>query len=250
MSYPIHMQRWSSIYALRWAPILTFERRRTEWLDWVESNLEVSGFKETEKGISVSLGRPTQGIVLSVERSFLVIEDAIGSGIQTTETALQGIFQIFEPQNLRRTHIFTAYSKGIPDIAYDIARGRFARAISLGSFDDSLSTEVDASALIDLKLENAELQIEWGIVSSKELVDRLSNDDLGRLSSNRPSFKGKIDSPPHTSIFTDLTMRLVNQPNFLTSSSEVLEATGQADSNILETAQQLANTLQVQMRGE
>lgn len=221
------MQRWTSSFRFEWTPIITFARRRAQFLDWVEENLEPVAFYDREGTIGVAIG--SRSVRLTVSRQGMTLEDGSASdeGVHALETAIHGVCAVLEPRSVELSSASIAWSRDLEAASYNVARRSFARAISFFGSDEDVAIPVDASGLMDVLTSRYRGQIEWGVVSADELLMRLSTPEVGRLAENRPVARLDSISPdslPEASLFADTTFWPV-EADELGDAGEILSAT-------------------------
>lgn len=237
------MRRWNSTYRFAWTPIITFGTRRLKFLEWVEQNLEPVAFSEGHDHVGIALFN--RRLRLSVFGNRMVLEDGLASeaGVHPLADAVKGIFEVFEPRSISLTSASTAWSEGLDGEDYDEARSRFARATS--GFDSTPSgfRPMDASALMDLYAPEYDCQVEWGIVSNKELLERVTRPQEGRLSHNRSATTmigiSASDLPP-ASVFVDSAVHRYDLVNEITNDAGIYEVIDDVDKLAREVATHLA----------
>lgn len=209
------MQRWTSSYRFEWTPIVTFARRQLRFLDWIEANLEPVSFYDLNGVTGVAL--VSKSIRLTVDRNGMTLEDgsALEAGVTLLERAVEGVFEVLEPIGARLRSGSVAWSGPIEHVAYNEARAHLARKISGIPLDSDCAVPMDVSSLVDVLSPDYRGQVEWGVVSAKELIERLSMPEIGRLSSNRPKANlTGIDAEdlPDASLFVDTTFWPLDPP--------------------------------------
>ncbi|MCD2170356.1 hypothetical protein LPW41_11675 [Microbacterium sp. JC 701] len=219
------MQRWTSSYRFEWTPIVTFGRRQIRFLDWIEENLEPVAFYDQVGVTGVAL--VSRNVRLTLDQRGMTLQDgsAVDAGVSLLMPAVRGVFEILEPKGAQLHSASVAWSRGIDHVAYNEARASLARSISRIGLNDSGPLAIDVSALMDIATPAYKGQVEWGVVSADELIDRLSVPEAGRLSSNRPEAElPGIDAGdlPESSLFVDTSFRA-------TSSELIDSAQGIAD---------------------
>lgn len=235
------MRRWTAAYAFGYTPVISFERRRTELLDWVEQNLEPAEFRDDQNEVGIAL-RP--GVRIRISRRSVTLEDAVASAEGTTSLVpmLDGFFQMMEPRGLVPVRASIAWSSDHPLIDYSRATAILAEQVTglPGSLASGIRA-VDVASLVDFKGENVTIQAEYGIVSEEELLERLASDRIGRIK-GRPVAVGSLmafDELPPVSIFVDTA---VSPSRFaeISDPAGVQEAIREIDSVAREAAEAIA----------
>lgn len=182
-------KQWVAIYEFRWTPILTYTRRHLRLLDWLEDNIEPVAFFDEPGKLGIAM--VANDLRLTVLRTGMTIESGL-SGLPVSELspAIEGVFEILEPQETVLTLANTVSTVELVDGNYDKARSHFAQGVAGTPAELRGLRSVDASVLVDLESEDESTQVEWGIVQSSELLYRLGNPRLGRI--RRPGQVGEI----------------------------------------------------------
>lgn len=208
-------RRWVSAYQFKWTPILTYTRRHLELLRWLEENTEPVSFTETDmRRFGVAL--VAKDLRVTVDSSGMNVRSGL-SGLSTERLipAIEGIFAVMEPRDTVLANATVAASYVLEGADYHEECARFAiRASGLNKAVEGYRP-LDASVIVDLESSDWQVQVEWGIVSGRELLERLSDPSIGRLRRQRAA-EGReppgnelgtlVDELPTVSVFTDVSM--------------------------------------------
>ncbi|WP_285364092.1 hypothetical protein [Microbacterium sp. LMC-P-041] len=234
------MQRWTTSYRFTWTPIVTFARRQLKFLDWIEANLDPVSFYDREGTTGVAI--LSRDIRLTVSRSGMVLEDgaALEAGVGVLREAVAGALGVLEPKDLRLKSGSVAWSEGLAGLPYNEARAGLSRLMSGIDLSSDVPVPVDISALMDVLTPEYSGQVEWGVVSAEELVDRLARPPIGRIATNRPEASAAAIHPdelPEASVFVDSTFSSL-APENIQDAEGVMNAVADIDSvsNKLATA--------------
>lgn len=202
------MQRWTTSYRFDWTPIVTFSRRQLALLDWIEENLDPVAFYDHAGTIGVAV--LSRDIRLTVTQRGMTLEDGAvaDEGVSVLQRAVEGALETLEPRDVGLTSGSVAWSRGFDGLVYNEARAGLARTISGLGLVDGAPVPIDVSALMDVLTPDFRGQVEWGVVSADELLERLSQPPMGRLSTNRPELVHPgldPDDLPDASLFVDTT---------------------------------------------
>jgi hypothetical protein len=235
-------RRWVSAYQFKWTPILTYTRRHTELLRWLEENTEPVSFTETDmRRFGVAL--VAKDLRVTVDASGMNLRSGL-SGVPTERLlpAIEGIFTVMEPRDTVLTSATVAASYPLEGADYHEECARFAiRAGNVSKAADGYRP-VDASVIVDLESSDWKVQVEWGIVKRRELFSRLADPSIGRLRRQRVAEGHEpancdlgtlVDELPSVSVFTDLSMtrRHGGEVGGASDVQSVIDATnGQAES--------------------
>lgn len=164
----------------RYKPVISFDRRKAALLDWVETHLEPSSFRDAEDEVGVSLKR---GARIRIDRQSVVLENtgALADGFDSLAPMLDGLMETMEPKDIAFVDGGFCWTGEFPETTYAHATAQLARsATGIGDLPCGLVPS-DVATLVDLRGENFELQAEYGVVTPHELSLRLSGADAGRL---------------------------------------------------------------------
>lgn len=205
------MRRWTSVYRFSWTPIITFGTRRLRLLEWVEKNLQPSSFLDSPSGTSLGLSLGDPHVRLNVTRDGAQLEDlrASDDGVASLNPALDGIFEVLEPNSAVLHSASIAWSHDLEGWDYDDARRTLAETTSGLTPDLSVFRAVDSSMLMDVEADGFSGQVEWGIVEPRELFRRVEQPQIGRLSALRGAAsvsRAGLGSLPPASVFIDSTI--------------------------------------------
>lgn len=168
--------RWTASVAVEWSPILTYARRRQEFLDWAEANCDIAGFLDKGEFLGLAIGGRGQRIEITRRGLELQIDDP-RMDVAALSRPLEGIAEIFQPTGSVVTAYRGRWSVQLEDEYEDVAH-RVARAavpLSQGP------APIDVALLVDLDHAQAmQVQMEYGIVDLEQLTDRLTREDSGR----------------------------------------------------------------------
>jgi len=189
---------WSSAFIFNWTPILTFARRRIEFLDWLEKHTEPVAFNDD--GATVGVALASRDMRVTVARSHLHVDFANHiSPAESLLPALEGVFEVLEPRDLTLRNAHLVQTRSLDGIAYDEARAQFARRVSLATLPGELRA-IDASTIMDIQGPEWSGQIEWGVVNQREILDRLTDPKLGRLRGDKGSSRPRVSPVVHSDI--------------------------------------------------
>lgn len=177
-------RQWVSAYHLAWTPILSFDRRRATFLDWVEANLEPVAFADTSNEVGIALVSPD--LRLTVTRGGFRVDSGLSAlPIEVLLPAVEGLFDAMEPRKVRISNHIAMATVELKDTDLAAECARFARKLSGGEPSIAGLVPTDGSALLDMSWKEETVQIEYGVLGRGELASRLQNPSLGRLSARR-----------------------------------------------------------------
>ncbi|TVS77000.1 hypothetical protein [Mycobacterium helveticum] len=208
-------ERWVSIHAFRWTPILTFTRRHLALLDWLEENVQPVAFLDEPQTIGIAIG--ASDLRLTVSRAGMTIESGLsGLPVNRVVPALEGVFDLLQPKATILTVSNVVSTRELPGTDYDEMRRAFAIDVAGVPSEVAELSALDGSSLVDLESDQQSAQVEWGIVEADELLMRLSNPKVSRIvrgrSGEEPRPKRQLvrsqipRSLPEVSVFAELVI--------------------------------------------
>lgn len=228
-------KRWTSAYHFRWTPILTYTRRHLQLLDWFEENVDPVAFVENHSRVGVAI--VAEDLRITVTRSCMMVESGLsGLPVSLLLPAIEGVFEVLQPKDTVLSFWSATATQDLGMADYNEERAHFAsRLCGMGPVAIGYRP-IDGSALVDFSSPQSKVQMEWGIVRSSELLDRLQNPHLGRVDRlNSESIEGNPsqgavsqDDMPEVSVFTDITARRVLGGE-VSSVSDVADLISRAD---------------------
>ena len=170
--------RWSTQISIGWHPILTFERRRLELLDWVEDNVHYTGFTDQPDVVGLEVG-PSAARAQFRRQGLDISLNGPEREVSSLDDLLEGALTILAPKHPKILVVRSAWSHALEGSYEELCR-RFASQVAIGLVADEFWA-TDASALVDFVTPQAQLQCEYGVVTKEELAARLENPSLSRL---------------------------------------------------------------------
>lgn len=184
-------QHWTSLYEVKWTPILTFTRRRLALLDWLDTHTEPVAFVERPDYIGVALLTPD--LRLTVDRSSMTVDLGVAGGtIDAAVDAMGGVFEVLEPKDAVLHRASSYWSSSLLGADYHEERARLAGELTGVPTVGGLRAD-DASGLADYESMEQHVQVEWGVVERDELFLRLT-EPVGRARHHQPSTRLARDS--------------------------------------------------------
>jgi hypothetical protein len=175
------MRRWTAAYRLRYRPVISFERRRSALLDWVEQNVEPVSFRDDRNEVGLSLSK---GVRIRIGRQTTTLEDSIAAddGVESLWPMLDGLVATMEPRDILLTSASIAWSSDLAGWSYpEATRALAARVTGVASTLSSGLVPDDSAPLADFRSERLHVQAEWGVVTPPELRERLNDEELGKV---------------------------------------------------------------------
>ena len=229
--YSLSMEHmWTSAHRFEWTPIITFGARRPRLLEWFERNTRPVSFTDTDDRVGIAIDHPGLRAVVT-RRDLTLTTNASGLDIERLKKAIEGIFEVLEPQRVRHARSASVWTSALEGSDYDEERALMAGRLvgSHGRTNGILVT--DASALVDLEMPDYTGQAEWGIVTDSELMERLADPKLARLSSLRPAHSQHFsEQAPPVSLLTDVVLDRVDGASIESHHTVVPTATMANDS--------------------
>lgn len=188
-------ERWVSFFEFRWTPILTYRRRHLELLDWFEENLEPVAFNDDPDRLGIAMGAHDLRIV--VQRNGMTVDSGL-SGKPTSELlpAIAGVLEVLKPRETVLTMSNVISTVELDGRDYETARGIFARGVAGAPQQLCGMTPLDASVLMDFKSSSVAAQVEWGIVESSELLQRLGDPRISRVEKHGGELRRRVAMSP------------------------------------------------------
>ncbi|WP_350279679.1 hypothetical protein [Kribbella sp. HUAS MG21] len=225
-------QKWTAVYRYRWTPIMTFTRRRLQLLDWYEQHVEPVAFVENPEQIGIAMLSPL--LRVRVDRNSMIVSTAEPDlPIDALARAIDGVFEVMEPNGAVIDLVNSVWTSALQGQSYNEARARFGARLAAAGATPAGLRPTDASALMDFQSLDWKGQVEWGVVSARELADRIAEPDRGRIRGEagidrRPSAQQPREGLPDVSLLVDV--RMTRQlGGAVANSAEVLSAIEQAD---------------------
>ncbi|WP_395727155.1 hypothetical protein [Nakamurella sp.] len=198
------VQRWTATLRISWHPILTFERRRLDLLDWIDQHLEIVAFKnDSADEVAVAVGhRGLRGTITMKSMSMSTSSPSLT--VDALGPLFDGAYDVLGLHGVRVVEYQSSWTAPLEG-SYSAACGIFARNVTfhqdLGEF-----AATDASVLFDAASDSATLQAEMGVVSSRELRARIMHPAIGRHpDTSRPTYvPDPADELPELSLFADV----------------------------------------------
>ncbi|MBF4634747.1 hypothetical protein ITJ38_10075 [Agreia pratensis] len=231
------MRRWTARYRFGWTPVISFDRRRSELLDWVESNLNPVSFRDSEGQVGLALRK---GVRIVISRHGATIEDTVAAsdGVASVLPVLEGLIDVMEPRDIVLADGSIGWSVDMNVTDYEAATHSLATRLS--GVSESLPSGArakDIATLMDFEGIDYKVQTEFGIVSPRELQERLMESKVGKLM-GRPAGRVRpqlFETLPPTSLFVD-TYFEESRTTKLQSVPEIIAAIARVDSAAEEVA--------------
>lgn len=171
--------RWTSAAVASWTPILTFTRRRMAVLDWFEEHVHPVAFTDDPDHAGIAVESEFQRLRFDRQYLRIATEDRTAR-VEALGSALEGLWQLVEPQNVVLRRYFGAWSFALPGADYDTTRRAFATRC-IGADLGPRARGADAAALVDVQSDFGTLQLEFGLVTAPELAERLAEPRMGMM---------------------------------------------------------------------
>jgi hypothetical protein len=222
--------RWTANFTVGWRTHLTYARRKSELLEWIDENVDLTGFSDNDDQLGIEIGGTHRLLVRPGGLSIHLMSRR--SDVEHVQPAVAGILGIMEPVNASLDLYFAGWSAEISG-EYEASRASFATRLSTVSRTPTM-VAVDGSALVDFLVDGLNAQVEFGIVSAEELAFRLNDPTYGRVGPahplQRPPVRQLPESLPGASLFADVYLE---QATSVASSAEVLAAVSAAEASAL-----------------
>ncbi len=205
-----------------WRPILAYERRRLDFLDWLETEIDPLAFTDAdEQGTQGIAPRTFEERVLVGRRGMFIELRTPDASLQTVLSTVGGAFASFEPSAAHIDEYRAQWSTPL-SAPYEVARRSLA-ARAVGKSPSSHVELFDAAFFMDGRLNGDNVHFDFGVVSAAELRERVSDPSMTRLGgtlfppSHRPP---DVQELPQASLYVDL-MWTPEKPISVTSAAEL-----------------------------
>ena len=237
------MQRWNSRYHFAWTPIITFGTRRLSFLEWVEENLEPLAFTDAAESVGVAVGDPRTRLTVTARGMTLEDGSTDPEWLSKLTHAIEGVFAVMQPRDTALSSASVAWSEPLEGVLYEDATSAFASRVS-GIPSTSSYVPWDASALMDVSANQAEMQVEWGVVAAHEIIERVTRPSVGRGRTGRAETKLAPTEEPlaPVSLFFDSFIHEYDVPREITGATSIVETIADADAISEGFAEELASS--------
>lgn len=204
------MRRWTASYVFRYRPIISWERRRNELLDWVENHVELVSFRDERTEVGFAL---VEGVRIRISRQLTIVEDsaAVPGSVESLWPMLDAVIETLAPRDIVLDRAAIAWSNELQGKDYAEATRSFAeRVTGIHSALPSGLRPTDVAPLVDFMNSRFHVQAEYGVVNPSELRARINDPDAGKIS-GRPEASLPISDFNQLApllIFVDTVMHL------------------------------------------
>jgi len=216
---------------------LTFERRRSEVLEWVEDNLDPVAFNDGERSLGLAFGHSDMRISFT-RHSLMLSSGASGGAMEShLDAALRGILDALTPAQTRVKSIMFKASGALEGVDYLETRQRFAQRAHGGGLGLGEWRTTDAAVLSDIETDEFEGQVDYGVVEQGEIRDRVLDPGLGRTGSSAEAaspqeLDRRLADAPEVSVFADALVVPLSG-DFVASSADIWRTYATAESQVL-----------------
>jgi hypothetical protein len=183
--------------------VVTFTRRRAAYLDWVEANTDPVAFRDDEETVGIAVGRRTQRVEVHRSGARLQLRNSLDEPGNLLGL-IGGVSDCFEPERMRLTQYRAVWSMAL-ESAYEETAARLAARSGVPSD----YRPVDCAYLTTLRWPGADVDVEFGIVNSQELVERVTDPEISRIGpaaeDATPPDESQIDFP--CALFVDVAWK-------------------------------------------
>jgi hypothetical protein len=163
------LQRWAARYTFHWEPLFTYQRRRDDLAEWVDSNLDVKAHLTDDSDLGLAVTHSALRVIVS--RTELDISvGTTEAGFDDTGTLLTQVFKFLQPKGFHLAGVRTVNTYAFSG-DYTSGCNRLAKTVAgdLGT----AGTPVDCAITVDVKTASSVSQVEYGIVEKDEASARL-----------------------------------------------------------------------------
>lgn len=200
--------RWAARFHVAWRPVLTFRRRRGDYLDWLDQHVDPVFFRDREEE-EVGVAANSDHQRLTVQRDGVILDlRSPAADVQDLVVSLDGAFETLSPSDARAHQYRGQWSSPVVG-NYDELRERLAGRLFNRDLGLPNARVVDGAYLMNGETDSALMLFEFGFVDSSELRQRVRHPELYRRLAGieLPSpHEVKLDVPP-TSLYVDLAWR-------------------------------------------
>ena len=226
--------RWALGVNLSWRALITFDRRRNEFLDWAEDSLLITQFYENDEGFGIAINDGQHRLLIDRESLRLRLSSP-DAEIDSLADALTKALHFLEPEDSELVACIGVCSSPVSGDYEDMRRALTRR--SLGPIPDGVDP-YDVAILWDGVINGATVQNEFGVVDDEELVDRITRSKVSRVAQaegvRTDSVPGDFIAPP-VSVLSTTTWRSFDTPSDLTG-EDVLTLAHRAQGDLLQIA--------------
>jgi hypothetical protein len=217
--------RWTAALRIEWRPVLAYARRRAALIDWFDTAIDITGFSEdNNEFLGIEIG-DTQRVAIQRDSLGIMLGDPKDDAARVAP-AITGVLEILQPTDPSLTRYLATWSVQVEG-EYDERRQALARRAS------ALPDATDCAIVVDVPYETGLSQVEYGIVTDRELKTRLAHPEMNRLTRSVGYAPPPLQAPdplPAVSLFGE-TYVLSHRPGILGSSDAVLEALNEAENH-------------------
>lgn len=155
-------------------------------LDWFEQNIEPVAFVDRPDKQLLGIALVAPDLRITVKRGGMTLESGLsGVAVEKLAPAIEGVFEVMAPSSVLATQYLSTGVVELEGDDYFERCAQFGSLASAGVFGESDAWRVtDGSAVVDLTSETMKVQVEWGIVQDRELLNRLRHPEMSRLGSS------------------------------------------------------------------
>lgn len=238
--------RWAARYEVAWKPILTFDRRRMEYLDWLDREIDPVAFFEQADAVGAAPVSDLERIEVGRRGATLELR-APTADVANLKRPFEGVLTCFEPTRPNISEYRAHWSVDL-DRDYADACAAFAKQLLPRPLAGSGAVPTDGAYLLDVLLDQDSMLLEFGIVSGSELAGRV--EEPGNRLGGAPLPEGAGLYPPEMSDLlppTSLYMDLLWSPakrTMVETATDVVSAFSEFETRITNLVQDLAGSIQ------
>lgn len=196
--------RWVSQHTLVWnAPFLSFERRKLELLDWLDSRSDATSMRSTDDLFGVGFPGPSR---IQIHRGGMMLECLSPDALLPSSDVVMASCDLMGASTVSLDHLTGLWTVPLAGLPYAEACSTFAEKMVPVGPGSSIAV-FDAATLFDARVANeaggGTLKIEFGMVTPSEIETRCL-DQVGMLQSLRPR-GASVDTSaqPETSLLAE-----------------------------------------------
>lgn len=174
--------RWAATLRLAWDPVIAYQKRRQDLLDWIEDELTPVSFLDENDRVGLAIGNMAQRL----ESDRFGVSLKLASRTAKAESLLLALSGTLDVMNRPgpRLHLYRGSWSVDVSTSYEDACRSLAGHLPGARSLDLLGSPFDGAVLVDVRGSKGSWQIEYGVVTAEELASRVDGTTEGQLGRN------------------------------------------------------------------